>query len=129
MNCACGRASEYVECCGKAHQNIINATTAEDLMRSRYCAFTKANGDYLLLSHHSSTRPSNANELVSWAKSVKWIKLEIIYTTGGSESDLEGTVEFKAHFKEKGRKKFIHEDSKFVREFGHWSYLGFNQIS
>jgi SEC-C motif-containing protein len=52
--------------------------------------------------------------------------LEILNATGGKENDSEGTVEFKAHFKEKGKKHFIHEDSKFVRENDNWMYLGFN---
>lgn len=127
MKCPCGRAKEYKECCALAHQDIDNAIKAEDLMRSRYTAFTKANGAYLLLSHHSTTRPINSDELVSWAKAVKWMRLEILNSTGGSDSDSEGTVEFKAHFKEKGQKRYIHEDSKFVRENGHWVYLGFNE--
>lgn len=95
-------------------------------MRSRFTAFTKANGDYLLLSHHSTTRPENSSEIVTWARSVEWISLEILNTTKGVENDSEGTVEFKAHFKEKGKKRFIHEDSKFVREGRNWMYLGFN---
>jgi SEC-C motif-containing protein len=63
--------------------------------------------------------------IVAWANSVKWTKLEIISKSTGGKDDQEGTVEFKAHFKEKGKKTFIHENSKFVRENGHWSYLGF----
>ena len=126
MNCPCGRNTEYKNCCAKSHQDISNALTAEDLMRSRFTAFTKANGDYLLLSHHSTTRPENSSEIVTWARSVEWISLEILNTTKGVENDSEGTVEFKAHFKEKGKKRFIHEDSKFVREGRNWMYLGFN---
>lgn len=126
MNCPCGRNKDYNDCCANPHQDLKNALTAEDLMRSRYTAFTKANGDYLMLSHHSITRPENSNEIVTWARSVKWLRLEILSSTGGGEDDSEGTVTFKAHFKEKGKKRFIHEDSKFVRESGNWMYLGFN---
>lgn len=126
MNCPCGRSKEYSECCALPHQHMSNAKTAEDLMRSRYTAFTKSNGVYLLESHFSGTRPASSDELVRWSKSVKWMRLEIINATGGSAEDIEGTVEFKAHFKEKGKKQCIHEDSKFVREFGNWVYLGFN---
>jgi len=125
MNCPCGRSKEYKDCCALPHQHIGNAITAEDLMRSRFTAFTQADGEYLTLSHHSSTRPENSNEIVSWAKSVKWLNLEIINKTGGNENDIDGTVEFKAHFKERGKKRFIHENSKFVREYGKWAYLGF----
>jgi SEC-C motif-containing protein len=126
MNCPCGRIKEYEDCCGKAHQDISKALTAEDLMRSRYTAFKKVNGEYLMLSHHSSTRPVSSNEVVAWTKSVKWLKLEVINTTGGGEDDAEGTVEFKAYYRENGKKQFKHEDSKFIRENGTWVYLGFN---
>ncbi|MDG1333803.1 MAG: YchJ family metal-binding protein [Crocinitomicaceae bacterium] len=124
QNCPCGRPKKYIDCCGKAHQNIINAKTAEDLMRSRYTAFTMANGDYLMDSHHSMTRKSaRKNELVFWAKSVKWVKLEIVNTVDGGEDDTEGIVEFKAHFCEGSKKKVMHQNGKFLREFGHWVYF------
>lgn len=124
QNCPCGRPKEYIDCCGKAHQNIANAKTAEDLMRSRYVAFTRADGDYLMDSHHSMTRKSvRKEELVHWAKSVKWLKLEIVNTKGGGEDDTEGIVEFKAHLSEGSKKKVMHQHGKFLREFGHWVYF------
>ena len=124
--CPCGRTEKYEFCCKKKHQDISNAITAEDLMRSRFVAFTKGMGDYLMSSHHSTTRPlAQKNEIVNWANSVKWTHLEILNKTNGGEGDSKGTVEFKAHFKEKGKKTFIHENSKFIRENGVWMYLGF----
>ncbi len=124
MKCPCGLNAEYSNCCEMIHKDISKAKTAEELMRSRYTAFTKADGDYLLKSHHESTRPVNEiNEIVSWAKSVKWLNLEILETTNGGEDDISGTVEFKAHFKVKGRRDVIHEKSEFVKEFGVWYYL------
>ena len=123
-NCPCGRGRVYSDCCGIAHRDISRVKTAEDLMRSRYTAFTKANGNYLLESHHISTRPvDEMNEIIAWAKSVKWLHLEIISVSAGGIDDVEGTVEFKAHFKSKGKKDCIHEISKFVKESGIWYYL------
>lgn len=127
-NCPCGKTQSYAKCCGLIHQNIQLAKTAEQLMRSRYSAFTKAMGDYLMISHHSFTRPmSEKNEIVKWSKSVEWDKLEIIQSKKGSVLDTEGTVEFKAYFftTNFGIKKrdCIHEKSKFVKENGHWVYL------
>lgn len=58
-NCYCGLTKPYDACCGKVHQDIMNAATAEDLMRSRYSAFVLAKGDYLMKSHYSATRPSS----------------------------------------------------------------------
>lgn len=122
--CPCGRPEKYADCCGRAHQNIANVKTAEDLMRSRYVAFTMGNGDYLMESHHSLTRPiAMKNQLVMWAKSVKWLKLEIVNTTDGGEDDNDGIVEFKAYFIENSKKQIMHQRSKFTHEYGHWVYV------
>ena len=124
-NCPCGLSRSYENCCHKSHLSLNNALSAEQLMRSRYTAFTKANGDYLMKSHHSSTRPlSEKKSIVKWAKSVEWLRLEILNKTFGQENDNEGTVEFKAYFKERDRVQCIHENSKFVKEKGAWTYLG-----
>ena len=123
--CPCGLVSSYEGCCAKTHQSLFNAKTAEQLMRSRYTAFTKADGDYLMKSHHSSTRPlSEKKSIVKWAKSVEWMRLEILNKTLGQESDTEGSVEFKAYYKDKEEEQLIHENSKFVKEKGVWVYLG-----
>ena len=124
-NCFCGNTKRYIDCCKTIHDNILNAKTAEQLMRSRYSAFTQGNGDYLMQSHHSSTRPvKDKKAIVSWANSVQWIKLEVLSTTKGKENDMEGTVTFKAFFYEKGKVSSIDEKSAFVKENGHWVYLG-----
>jgi SEC-C motif-containing protein len=126
MNCNCGSGKTYVACCGVAHQDITAVITAEQLMRSRYTAFTLVKGGYLMESHHISTRPvSEKEEIVAWAKSVEWIELKVVSTSKGLATDTEGTVAFKAYFKEKGNLNFIEENSRFVKENGVWYYLGF----
>lgn len=126
MNCYCGNTKPYSECCEVFHQNGGKTETAEQLMRSRYSAFVVANGDYLMLSHHSTTRPVKEKKaIVAWAKSVNWIKLEVIATTKGKPTDEKGTVTFNAYFFENGKVDVIHEKSAFVKENGDWKYLGF----
>ncbi|WP_378174300.1 YchJ family protein [Aquimarina sp. SS2-1] len=123
--CHCGRLLSYDVCCRRIHQDITLARTAEDLMRSRYSAFVVADGDYLMKSHHSSTRPlKEKKSIVKWTKSVNWVKLEVLNSSKGSESDEEGTVAFKAFYFENGALEIIHENSKFVKENGFWVYLG-----
>ena len=125
-SCPCGRPNSYENCCKLIHYDIKNAKTAEDLMRSRYSAFVLANGDYLMESHHVSTRPIEEKEdIVKWAKSVEWIKLKVLNSTKGNEKDIEGSVEFKAFYKQDLFNQSIHENSKFVQEDGVWYYLGF----
>ena len=126
--CPCGRRNTYSKCCRQKQLDSTSILTAEDLMRSRYTAFTKGMGDYLMSSHHSSTRPiEQKSEITSWANSVKWVQLEIIEKSEGGVNHQKGTVEFKAHFKEKGKRAFIHEKSTFIRENGSWVYLGFDR--
>lgn len=125
INCPCGKTRNYKECCGIAHANPAFIKTAENLMCSRYSAFTFANGPYLIETHHSETRKNvDEKEIVEWAKSVKWERLEIMNTSKGTEDDDEGSVEFKAYFTEKGKLRFIHEHSIFKREYGVWKYFG-----
>lgn len=126
MQCPCNKTQLYNNCCKIAHNNIHEVITAEQLMRSRYSAFVMGNGDYLQQSQHSSTRPNKreAREIEHWAKSVAWIKLEVLQTSDGLENDTTGTVAFKAFYLENGRVEVIHEHSQFCKENGHWVYLG-----
>lgn len=126
MQCPCSIEKKYSDCCKKAHQNIGSVSSAEALMRSRYSAFVLANIEYLQKSHHSKTRPlkKEKRDIEKWAKSVKWLKLEVLNTTKGTANDSTGTVEFKAFFMENGEINVIHENSKFVKENNHWVYVG-----
>ncbi len=121
---ACGRSKVYKKCCGLIHKNIELALTAEDLMRSRYTAFTKGNGDYLNKSHHSSTRPTKKEsyETELWEKHVTWLKLEILNDTNDTTAYKEATVEFKAYYVENFKFEVIYENSFFERENGVWKY-------
>lgn len=124
-NCPCGNNKFYDACCGEILSGRRNAKTSEELMRSRYTAFTLANGDYLMKSHHSTTRPiKEKKEIEEWAQSVTWVRLEILMTTGGKQEELEGTVEFKAYFLEGGKMQMIHENSFFNKENKKWVYVG-----
>lgn len=126
MNCYCGHIKTYENCCKTFHVNQGKTETAEQLMRSRYSAFVLANGDYLMQTHHSSTRPILEKEaIVKWAKSVTWIKLEVLKTTKGLKDDHEGTVFFNAYFKENGKTDVISENSAFIKENETWYYLGY----
>jgi SEC-C motif-containing protein len=69
MNCYCGNSKTYNACCEVFHLNNGKTKTAEQLMRSRYSAFVLANGDYLMQTHHRSTRPiSEKKEIVLMGK-------------------------------------------------------------
>ena len=121
--CFCGREKEFELCCQKVHQNHNSASTAEDLMRSRYSAFATGNGEYLMDSHLEEYRPvKEKKSIVKWAKSVEWLKLEVINTEKGLAQDNDGIVEFNAFFMENGTIQCLHEVSTFKKVGGLWFY-------
>jgi SEC-C motif domain protein len=122
--CPCGSGLSYTTCCDPIISGRINATTAQELMRSRYTAFTMANVDYLIRSHSVKTRPIKQRKSTEkWTKSVVWMGLSILKTQAGEASDEIGYVEFKASFLENGIPQQIHEKSFFQRENGKWVYV------
>ncbi len=122
--CFCGKNKEYNRCCGEIISGLRDAETAEELMRSRYSAFAIADGNYLMRSHHSKTRPEKDKAAIEkWAGSVKWIGLSIINTEKGGTQDNRGIVEFKALYMEGGKLEQIHEKSEFVKEHNSWLYV------
>lgn len=123
MFCYCKSEKPFNKCCEPFISGEDNAKTAEQLMRSRYSGFVLASINYLMSTHHASSRPFNERKaILKWTKSVKWIGLEIVNKKAGLENDLEGWVEFKATYIENGKIECIHENSYFVKENGNWFY-------
>lgn len=123
--CPCGSKQKYTDCCGAIISGKRNATTCLELMKSRYSAYTKADINYLMLSHYSKTRPLQKERLgiKHWAESVRWMQLIIVNTWNGTAADNEGYIEFKALYFEDGQIGQIHEKSLFKRENGKWVYV------
>ena len=116
--CYCGSDVLFSSCCEIYIKGIEKAPTAEKLMRSRFSAYATQSVDYLINTTHISTRKIHKrSEILIWAKSNQWIKLEIIsYATS--------VVEFKAHYLDSNFKlKIHHEKSFFLQENGAWFYV------
>lgn len=118
--CPCGSAWPYARCCGRLHRGEARAATAEQLMRSRFSAFAVRDATYLLETWHPSTRPGR----VRFDPGRRWVGLEVLRTQAGGMLDNEGTVEFVAHHERGGDRGELHEVSAFVRDGGHWRYVG-----
>lgn len=119
--CPCGSQQAYPLCCGQYIDGQATPTTPEQLMRSRYTAFTQANIDYLA----KSMRPPASNDFditstKQWAANVHWQQLNILQS---SQQGDKGQVEFIAHFSESGMPRTIHELSEFHRINGTWYYV------
>lgn len=117
--CPCGHPDGYARCCGPLHEGAT-ASTAEQLMRSRYSAYVLKREEYLLATWHASTRPDHL-KLAAQQPSPSWLGL----TVQRHESDGDhAIVEFVARLRYGGGKaQRMHEISRFVREDNRWYYL------
>jgi SEC-C motif-containing protein len=91
------------------------ADTAEELMRSRYTAYTLGDVDHLFRSWHPGTRPDDLAELAH----VDWTGLDVLETVDGGPGDDYGIVEFRASYVGGA----LHERSRFMRRAGRWVYV------
>ncbi len=121
--CPCGSDQSYSECCEPLIKGTRSAGTAEELMRSRYCAYAKTEIAYLLQTTHPELRKdSDEKSMRNWSRNSEWHKLEVIETNDGGPDDSEGQVEFIAHYSEKGVKKIHHERASFIKEDNTWFF-------
>lgn len=119
--CPCGSEKTYTKCCGPLIKGTEKASTPEQLMRSRYTAFTQADVDYIAHTMKGRARRDfDAKDSKQWAEAVKWVKLDVIKSS--MEGD-KGSVEFIAHFIENGEPSAIHECSEFIKEDEEWFYI------
>lgn len=88
-------------------------------MRSRFSAFAVRDEAYLLRTWHPSARPAR----VGFDPGLRWLRLEVLGSTGGGVFHTEGTVEFRAHYRDGRTAGSLHENSRFTRHEGAWVYL------
>lgn len=117
-NCYCGSDKSFESCCNLYISGVEKAPTALALMKSRYSAYVAHQADYLMATTHSSQRKQySREEILKWATSNQWQKLDIIAST-------ENTVEFKAYFKDENNIDQVHyEFSTFKKENDCWFYV------
>ena len=133
QRCPCG-GGPYRQCCGPLHRGEQQASTVEQLMRSRYSAYALDQFDYLLATHPSEQDPAERRrELAAAARTVRWQGLTITACSGGGPEDLEGTVSFEARYRAGGRSGVMRECSRFGRAgnslSGGWLYLEALELS
>lgn len=122
--CPCGSGQEYSACCEPFIKGEKLPETAEQLMRSRYSAYTMVNIDYLHNSLHPDHQSDHdVNAARKWAADSDWLGLEIVSTSAGGKDDETGIVEFKAGYRENGKVRQLHEISRFEKVDGRWTYV------
>ena len=79
--CPCGAGSSFATCCRPLHRQDRLASTAEELMRSRYSAYVTRDDDHVFRTWHPRTRPED----VSTSPALRWEGLEVVRSQDGGD--------------------------------------------
>ena len=125
MQCPCGSNNKFELCCEPFLKGTVRPETAEQLMRSRYTAYTKADIYYIVKTLAPEARKDfDKKDAQQWATKSKWKGLKILSTEKGGPNDTDGTVEFVATYSMNGEGVDHHEVSTFRREKdGQWLFV------
>lgn len=124
--CPCQSQKAYKECCAPFHHNEELPATAEQLMRSRYCAFVLHNAAYLIDTLHPDYRHADEKaSLLSLFEQTQWLGLKIIRH---KTNKLNAEVEFSAFYQDADEVAQLHEKSRFTQVEGKWLYQDGEQL-
>lgn len=122
--CNCNSGLEYNNCCELYISGKKIPDTPEQLMRSRYTAYTIANIDYIFdTMRDSALKEACPKESLKWAKNSKWLGLKILKSSIDKDN-ITGDVEFIASYIIENKKHDLKEHSKFKKYDGKWYYVG-----
>jgi len=124
--CPCGSEKEISDCCGALINGIKQADTVEELMRSRYTAFTMSDINYLVKTQLPSAglrKEKERKKLKRWAQSVEWLYLSVMKVIDGGVDDENGKVIFRAFYIQNEEYENIYEESLFEKVEGKWFYI------
>lgn len=110
--CPCGGPS-LASCCGPLLANRVQASSPEQLMRSRYSAFATGDADHLFRTWHPRTRPDDADV----DPAMRWTGLRVL----AAEDEV---VEFEASYDGPAGPGVLRERSRFEQRGGRWVYVG-----
>jgi SEC-C motif-containing protein len=120
-DCVCGSRQQFSECCEPLLNEVQPAKTPEQLMRSRYSAYSLGGyGSYLLKTWFAPMAKDLSIEELS-RSDTEWLGLKIL---DSGISDNSGWVEFKAVYRDNQRRVEMHEKSVFTLQGNCWLYIG-----
>ncbi|WP_210511711.1 YchJ family protein [Pantoea ananatis] len=122
-SCPCCSGKQYSLCCQPFVKGAEIPLSAEQLMRSRYCAYVKHDVNYLVSTWHPTRRdPALAGLLSESFAGTEWLSLNITQREPERDDD-ESFVTFFARYRENGADRAMYERSRFLREDQRWYYV------
>ena len=123
-SCPCGTDASFETCCGRFIGGEERPETAEALMRARYTAHVRGAMDFILATHHPSTRTDiDEDATARWASESEWLGLQILDVEGGGPDDEVARIEFTARYRDGTRRRHVHHElGVFERYHGQWYF-------
>lgn len=122
--CPCGSSKKYINCCGEYIETARLPKTAEQLMRSRYTAYTLSKIDYIKKTMAGpALKKFNEKEALEWSQNSTWLKLEVLNHETDKSDPQKSYVEFKAYYLYNGSPQVLHECSVFKKVDSKWFYF------
>lgn len=118
QKCFCGSDLNFKSCCERFIKGSQKASTAEELMRSRYSAYVLCDAKYLIQTTHPSKRALyTIKDIEDWSLENKWLRLQVLKAS-------QKKVEFKAYYLDANLQDQVHHElSTFEYLNGFWYYL------
>lgn len=124
MDCPCGSGKRYVFCCGLFHKGQAIPETAEELMRSRYCAYAMNDLTYIKNTMQGKAALGFSDTVNDNEKdSHQLLGLDVIRHIKDKKNPRHAFVEFRALHQFQGKCSVIQELSEFYRIDGKWFYV------
>jgi SEC-C motif-containing protein len=126
-DCPCHSGLRYRACCGPLHDGVREAETPEALMRSRYAAFARGLGAYLvrtLTVDHPDRAHDEASLIVTLSRAKDTQRFLALTILDSHVEGDRGQVTFHARIFERGADRSFTERSRFHKEPGGWRYAG-----
>ena len=121
--CPCTSGQSYEACCAPWHQGTP-APTAQALMRSRYCAYTQANIEYLVKTTLPIQQQGLDQEAMrAWSQQSQWLGLEVLTVEELANDPIHAYVSFNAHWQDTSGKHTQFERSAFVKNGESWYFI------
>lgn len=119
MGCLCYSDASYALCCEPYHNGEL-PETPEQLMRSRYSAYSLSLIDYIVETTHSKSRPIDID---AWKKKIGDFCRETSFAGLVIDDAAPPFVTFTASLVRNGVDVSFCEKSLFAKENGRWVYV------
>lgn len=120
--CPCGSQTKYTQCCGPYLEQQHIPQTPEQLMRSRYTAFSVGKVSYIKQTMRGRALIGfDETAIKTWLATIKWTGLQVMQSY--FETPEIGFVEFTATYLEQGKLKSVYEISEFHCINKVWFYV------